>query len=623
MQTTIPAVDRTTIFEGTQQISGTLGTEAVGTLVYVYFNAKRVATVFTFADTNNQRRWTTPLTAFAFGGGQQKVKLGDKFYFVAKAVGKDKSGPSIIYTVSGIDQPSPPYVQTDPSQAPAQIYERERYLAGDVPLLNEVTPFNPDLGINVPEGVAVSIYVNGTFLGTAQSDRIGHWTFDTWSVQDSPLLPLEKTDVVTARATRYSVDPNTGAKMEILAPSAESVGAEVLSGFYQNRLFDFLPVQMKDDDATTGDLQSFIKVLALTLDEVKTYVDQFTDIFDIDRCDPKYFDALAYLLGYPLNRLDSVQSQRFQIKNAVELWRRKGTFEVFKILFYLLEYNLTIVELWTDNYQTFYPTVMDANYVHPIYTDGHGNPVPPPDNSSYLLENGGAWYKSPYFGLVIQPFTEYGPTPTYPYQTDPVACPVESSTQKIAFSPEDLKYLIERIDYFRPAHTVMDYIEFTFPIVECGPIPEDPWELDVSWQPQEPGWYLPYCDPDDPIYYRDSLRSTRADGKGLLALGVTRDPAGLHPSTDPTINMKRLPGRGYCHPGEDLEFIESSIEEENYYYYMRRDGMGLGGYPIGEPIGTPDINDWPSRNSFYPPTRDQTYRYASRLVIRKEIYIGA
>jgi phage tail-like protein len=612
-KTATPTVDRATIFEATTQISGTLNEEVAGTIIYIYLNMRRIATAFTTAYTATQKRWIVSTSDFVFGGGIQRVKRGDRLYVQAKAVGKDKSDPTIVYIVGGIDQPCPPYVQEDPSQEKTAIYERQRYIAGDVPLLNGITPFNADIPSRVAEGVTISIYVNGTFLATTQSNKVGHWTFDLYTVQDSPLLPLEKNDLVTARATRYSVAED-GTKTEVLAPSAESQPAEVLGSFFQTRLFDYLPATMRDEDVT-GDLKNFTKILAVTQDEVKSLVDQFTDIFDIDHCDPKYFDALAYLLGYPLNRLDSIESQRFQIRNAVELWKWKGTFEVFKILFYMLDYDITIQELWTNDYELFFPTVMNSTYTEYVYTDDTGLPVDPPDDAPELLENGGTWYKSPYFGVRIEPLVEMGTTPTYPYQTDPVNCPTESNAKAISFSPEDLKYLMERIDYFRPAHTVLDYIMFVLPLVECGPIPEEHIEWDVDWYPEEPGWYLPYCLPDDPIYYRDGLRSTRPDGKGLLILGVTRDPDGLHPSTDPTILMKRLPERGYCHPGETLEWYESPTEEENYYFVMKRDGLGIGGYPVGEDIGTVDINDWPSRNSFDPPTRNQTYRYASRLVV--------
>jgi len=618
VKTVTPKVDRATIFSGTAQISGTLNEEVAGAIIYVYLNTRRVATAFTRADSLSVKSWQVNISEFVFVGGIQRVKFGDQLYVKARAVGKDVSDSTIVYIVGGIDQPRAPYAQDDLSKAPSPIYERQRYIAGDVPLLNGITPFNADLSNNIAEGVAISIYVNSTFLANTQSNKMGHWTFDLLGVSDSPLLPLSKNDLVTARALRYSVAQD-GAKTELLAPSVESPATEVLSGFFQTRLFSYLPAVMQDDDKQTGDLQNFIQILALTQDEVKSLIDQFTDIFDIEHCDSKYFDALAYLLGYPLNRLDSIESQRFQLKNAVELWKWKGTFEVFKILFYMLDYDLSIQELWTDNYSLFYPTVMTNTYTDYVYKDDAGNPLPPPDNSSYLLENGGNWYKSPYFGLRIQPLSIMVPTPIYPYNTDPVACPMESSGTSVSFSTEDLKYLMERIDYFRPAHTVLDYIMFVIPFVECGPIPTEQTEMDVDWYPEEPGWYLPYCLPDDPIYYRDAIRSTRLDGKGLLALGVTRKEPGLHSSTDPTINMKRLPERGYCHPQEDFYWDESPIEEETYHFIMHRDGLGVGGYPVGSPIGVVDMNDWPSRNPYYPPTRDQTYEYASRLVITTHV----
>lgn len=616
--TTIPIVDRNTLVAKTSQIVGFIpvSAESPGTIIYAYRNTRRAATAFlsnvqTVINGVAYYIWQVKKEDLSFGGGIQNIEKGDSFYFQAKAVGKDKSDATVVYTVEGIDQPSTPYVQDDMSQPPRPVYERDSVIQGDVPLMN-------DTGTLVPvqyladsiyaEGVAVSVYVDNAFVARVQSDRNGHWSLDLMTV-DSPLLPLNKKQQITVRATRLSKlnSPPPGP-----APSVESRPAKVLSGFYQTRLFDYYPENMKADDVQVGgDLRNFTQVLAVTMDEVKSLVDQFPDIFNIDRCDPKYFDSIATLLGYPLNRLDSIESQRFQIRNAVEFWRRKGIFEVFRIMFYMLDYQISIAEMWTKDYLTFSPTVRDLSGFF-VYVDGSGNPVPPPDTSPYLLENGGEWYKAPYFALQITPTTIFDATPEYPYQTDGPNCPLETNTKAIALSEADLRYLLERIDYFRPAHTVLDYISFFFPILECGPIPQDILMWDVEYDPTDPGWYGAYCLPDDPIYYRDGLTSTRPDGKGTLTLGVTRDPSGLHPSTDPTINMKRLPARGYCHPGEYLEFETGATEEETYWFPMIRDGVD---YPVGFPIGIVDITDWPSRDPLTaPPTRDgKSYRYASVL----------
>lgn len=628
VKTSVPIVNRSTLFSGSTQIVGYIPiVEPVGTIVYVYVNTKRAGTV---PVTSNQvlidgiayRSWSILIKDLSLGTNSIGLRRGDKIYFQARAIEKERSDSSRIYSVDGIDQPSAPYVLENYSVAPRAIYERDRYISGDIPLIGNSQRFLPNKAINLEAGAGVSIYINGTYLTSVQSDENGHWTFDLFSVPDSPLLPLSKNDIVTVRANRYYVN-QSGNRIEVLAPSAESVPAEVLTDFFQTKLFDYIPSPLRHDDQESGDLRSFIKILGLSMDEIKSLIDQFTDIFNLDRCDPKYFDVLAALLGFPLNKLDSIELQRFQLKNAVEFWKRKGTIPVFKVLFYMLNYSIEVVELWTNDYKMFYPTIMNSLYTDYVYVDSQDRPIQPPDTAPELIENGGTWYRSPYFGIQLQPLVEMVPTPSYPYGTDPIACPMESSNASISLSLDDIRYLIERIDFFRPAHTVMDYIAFTIPLIECGPIPEELVRWDVRWQPQGPAWFPPYCEPDDPIYFRDGVTSTRSDRKGTITLGVTRDPAGVFPSTHPKIKMKRLPERGYCHPGEILEFELQPTDTEYYYYYPRRDGLGIGGYPLGDPIIDPDMNDFPSRNAFNPPTRDgKSILYPSRLQITLQTIVA-
>ncbi len=624
MKTVTPVVNRASIASpATTEIFGTLPDGVAGTIIYVYLNMRRAGT--TVVQNDAQKSWRLPIGRLSFGGGPAKLQPGNRLYVQARAVGKEVSDPTPVYTILGLDQPSAPYVLDEVAGTPRAIYERDTLLQGDVPLLLDYSvtppmevPFFSNVSDRVEEGVAVSIYIESTFLAQVQSDRNGHWAFDLSQHLSHPLLPLQKGQMLTVKATRHQ-EPLPGAvPVQVLFPSAESFPTTVLSRYFEERLFSYYPANWRQDDASLGndDLKNFTKILALTLDDVKSYIDTFPAIFDIDRCDSKYFGAIAALLGYPLNRLDSIESQRLQIRNAVQFWRKKGTVDVFKILFYLLDYNIEMVELWTQDYATMHP-VDAVGYPKVQY------PLGPPNNAPELLENGGTWYKTPYFGIEISPLTTYVSTPTYPYQTDAQACPLETGGASVSLSLDDLRYLLERIDYFRPAHTVLDYVAFHLPLQECGPIPWEKTRWDVLWQPTEPGWHLPYCDPDDPIYYRDGIRSTRPDGKGTVTLGVTRDPNGVYPPSRPSINMKRWPERGYCHPGEELDFGLFPTEDEEYWFYLRRDGMGHGMYPLEEPIGDVDRNDWPSRDPIgTPPDRSGKYRYTSRLRMRLETYTG-
>ena len=681
MNTATPLVDRFSIAKlNTLTILGN-SMEAAGTLIYVYLNMRRAGTTVVQNDAKTLlvatpipngtalpngallpdgtlilpktippdgtilpkgtvylASWKLPIQNLSFGGGPAKLKSGDRLYVQARAVGKEVSLPTTIYTIGGLDQPSAPYVLDEVAGTPRAVYELDTLLQGDVPLLLDYTtipptevPFFPNAAQRVPEGVTVSVYIENTFLAHVQSDYLGHWKLDLAEHLNHPLLPLTKGQILTVKATRNQ-EPLPGLlPVQVTYPSATSSATMVLSGYFERQLFSYYPAQWKVDDVNlgNGDLANFTKVLALTLDDIKSYIDTFPAIFDIERCDPKYFPAIAALLGYPLNRLDSMDSQRLQIKNAIQFWRRKGTTEVFRILFYLLDYEIEMVELWTQDYKVMFP-VEAVGYPKAHY------PLGPPNNAPELIENGGTWYKSPYFGIIINPLTVYestrnpdGSLKNFPYQIDYENCLWETGASSVSLSLDDLKYLLQRIDYFRPAHCVLDYIAFNLPMQECVPIPyQDPdyWEWWVQWVPTEPGWFLPYCNPDDPIYYRDGVTSTRPDKKGTVTLGVTRDPFGPFAPATPAINMKRLPERGYCHPGEELIVDLQPTTTETYTRYLDRSGMGIGFYPMQDPLNpdTIDRNDWPSRDPLTPPPlRDGKYRYTSRLVMSLETHEGA
>ena len=627
MKTETPVVNRASIAKlNTSAITGTLPGGAAGTIIYVYLNMRRAGT--TVVQNDASRSWYLPIERLSFGGGPAKLQAGNRLYVQARSVGKEVSDPTPVYTIAGLDQPSAPYVLDEIDGMPRSVYERDTRLQGDVPLMLDYTvdppaqvPFVGDTAARIEAGVSVSVYVEGTFLAQVQSDMYGHWVLDLNEHLSHPLLPLKKGQILSVKATRHREPLPGGLPEQYVYPSSESPRVAVRSQFFERRLFDFYPAHWKQDDAALGtaDLANFTKILALTLDDVKSYIDTFPAVFDIDRCDPRYFGAIASLLGYPLNRLDSVESQRLQIRNAIQFWRKKGTTDVFRILFYLLDYHVEMVELWTQDYRT----------MHPVETVGYPKaeyPLGPPNDAPELLENGGTWYKTPYFGIVINPVTSYVPTPKYPYQTDEEACPLETGSASVSLSLDDLRYLLERIDYFRPAHTVLDYVAFHLPFQECGPIPDEKARWDVRWQPADPGWYLPYCEPDDPIYYRDGLRSTRPDGKGTVTLGITRDPHGPNAPQKDHIKMYRLPERGYCHPGEELEFELQPTDTEYYWFPLSRSGLGEGFYRDGHPIDefTPlDKNEWPSRNPLCdPPDRSGRYRYVSRLLMTLSVDPG-
>jgi len=97
-----------------------------------------------------------------------------------------------------------------------------------------------------------------------------------------------------------------------------------MAPYFENKLFELMPPLYRIEDET-GDLAAFLKVPAVSLDELKELIERFPDIFDVDRCEPRYLPYLAHLVGRPYDGTIATETQRNIIKEAVPLYRRKAT----------------------------------------------------------------------------------------------------------------------------------------------------------------------------------------------------------------------------------------------------------------------------------------------------------
>ena len=76
---------------------------------------------------------------------------------------------------------------------------------------------------------------------------------------------------------------------------------------------------------STATCAPFLSLPAGTLDELKQAIDEFPTIFDVDRCDERFLPLLAKLVGMQADGTRSPEYQRRRIREAVEIYRRKGT----------------------------------------------------------------------------------------------------------------------------------------------------------------------------------------------------------------------------------------------------------------------------------------------------------
>src|SRR5512145_803180 len=93
---------------------------------------------------------------------------------------------------------------------------------------------------------------------------------------------------------------------------------------FETRLLDLLPplYRLRDE---SGDLAAFLRVPGASLDELKELIDRFPLLFDVDRCEERWLPLLSALVGLPFDPRRSPAENRRRIREAVPLYRRKGT----------------------------------------------------------------------------------------------------------------------------------------------------------------------------------------------------------------------------------------------------------------------------------------------------------
>ena len=104
------------------------------------------------------------------------------------------------------------------------------------------------------------------------------------------------------------------------------------------------------DYANATDVQKLNQTVAVTLDEIKAWIDQILDNLNVDTCPVEHLNIIANLLGYPVNKEDDPDFVRRSLKSAISLYKSKGTEEAIKVIFYNLGFNVEVVPLWTPDF---------------------------------------------------------------------------------------------------------------------------------------------------------------------------------------------------------------------------------------------------------------------------------
>ncbi len=94
--------------------------------------------------------------------------------------------------------------------------------------------------------------------------------------------------------------------------------------YFEEKLLDLLPPIYHERD-TSGDLRAFLTIPAATLDELKELIDRLPDIWDVDACDPRFLLLLASIVGYRFDPTSDPDTQRREVREVIEQYRRKGS----------------------------------------------------------------------------------------------------------------------------------------------------------------------------------------------------------------------------------------------------------------------------------------------------------
>jgi len=112
-------------------------------------------------------------------------------------------------------------------------------------------------------------------------------------------------------------------------------------------------MQLDFNTENKSDVRAVTQLAAMTLDNVKYFIDTLLDNFDIDRVPDENLDIIHNILGYPQDKEEDPSFLRKNLKYAIDLYKTKGTVDSIKILFYSLGIDVDIIPLWTPDYTEY------------------------------------------------------------------------------------------------------------------------------------------------------------------------------------------------------------------------------------------------------------------------------
>lgn len=130
-------------------------------------------------------------------------------------------------------------------------------------------------------------------------------------------------------------------------------------------------VQLQDTHVNAdgeGLTQRYLQAFGLELDEeVVPFIEEFTNILDLETTPEKFLPFIAYQLGSPPNILNTPQTFRKILGQIVNIYKIKGTECSYQLLFNLLGLNL-LISIQPNQAPTLYDegSIYDNNKLYDI-----------------------------------------------------------------------------------------------------------------------------------------------------------------------------------------------------------------------------------------------------------------
>ncbi|MEW6556046.1 MAG: phage tail protein [Elusimicrobiota bacterium] len=123
---------------------------------------------------------------------------------------------------------------------------------------------------------------------------------------------------------------------------------------YEDWLYSHLPAIYRQYDTQDKVLKRFLRLPALKLNVIRSFIEAFPQMIDADTCPVDYLWAIAQLLGVDLEAVLTTQEQRAHVKTILDARSWKGTLRA-------LEYRLRWFLKWNVYAREGFERVMITN----------------------------------------------------------------------------------------------------------------------------------------------------------------------------------------------------------------------------------------------------------------------